>query len=108
MKQFWVYILASEKYGTLYIGVTSNLLKRIYEHQHGLVEGFTKDYEVHMLVYIEPYESAELAISREKQLKNWKRDWKINLIEKDNPYWLDLLQSPQIAMLNNGSLPAQG
>jgi len=90
MKSFCVYIMASKKNGTLYIGVTSDLVKRIYEHKLDLIDGFTKKYAVHLLVYYETIESAEIAISREKQLKAWKRDWKIQLIEKENPKWEDL------------------
>ena len=85
-----VYMLASKKNGTLYIGVTSDLMKRVWEHKNDLVEGFTKDYGVHRLVYFEMLEDMESAIQREKQLKKWNRDWKIELIEKDNPEWTDL------------------
>ena len=88
--QYYVYILASKKNGTLYIGVTSNLVKRIYEHKNELAEGFTKKYSVHKLVYFEITESVESAIAREKQLKKWNRAWKIRLIEKTNPEWRDL------------------
>jgi putative endonuclease len=88
--QYYVYILASKKHGTLYIGVTSDLVKRIYEHKNDLVEGFTKQYAVHDLVYFEITESVESAIAREKQLKKWNRAWKIRLIEKSNPEWRDL------------------
>ena len=87
---YYVYILASKKNGTLYIGVTSNLIKRVHEHKQDLVEGFTKKYRVHNLVYYEQTESIESAIIREKQLKNWKKKWKIELIEKQNPDWRDL------------------
>ena len=75
MKQYYVYILASKKNGTLYIGVTSNLIKRVYEHQNNLVDGFTKNYNVHNLVYYEITEDIHNAITREKQLKKWKRNW---------------------------------
>jgi putative endonuclease len=92
-KNFFVYILSSRRNGTLYIGVTSDLLKRIYEHRHGLLEGFTKRYNIKNLVYFEPHDSAEDAIKREKNMKEWKRAWKIELIEKDNPEWLDLYES---------------
>ncbi|MEY3885848.1 MAG: hypothetical protein RIS87_1623 [Pseudomonadota bacterium] len=85
-----VYILASERNGTLYIGVTSNLIKRIWEHKSDLVQGFTKQYQVHDLVWYEMSENIESAIIREKQLKEWKRQWKLDLIEKSNPYWNDL------------------
>ena len=85
-----VYILASRKDGTLYAGVTSNSIKRIHEHKHNVVEGFTKEYAVHNLVYYELHESMEEAIKKEKKLKKWNRQWKIDLIEKDNPEWKDL------------------
>ena len=88
--QYYVYILASKKKGTLYIGVTSNLVKRIYEHKNDLVDGFTKEYAVHNLVYFETTESVESAIAREKKLKKWNRAWKIRLIEKNNSEWRDL------------------
>ncbi len=89
-KQPAVYILASKRNGTFYIGVTSNLVKRIWEHRNNLVEGFTKRYGVHCLVWYEPHESMESAIQREKQLKEWKRRWKMRLIESANPNWEDL------------------
>ena len=88
-----VYILASQRNGTLYIGVTSDLIKRVWEHKNDLVEGFTKKYAVHRLVYYEMIENMESAIQREKQLKKWNRDWKIDLIEKGNPEWTDLYES---------------
>ena len=88
-----VYILSSSPNGTLYIGVTSNLRKRIWEHKNDMVDGFCKKYCVNRLVWFEVHESMYAAIYREKNLKNWKRDWKINLIEKDNPEWMDLYQS---------------
>ena len=88
--QYYVYILASKRNGTLYIGVTSNLIKRIYEHKNNLIEGFTKKYNIHNLVYYEITEDVNSAITREKQLKIWKRNWKIELIEKNNPGWKDL------------------
>jgi putative endonuclease len=90
MKNGFVYILASKKNGTLYVGVTSDLTKRIYEHKIGAVEGFTKKYKVHTLVYFEIGDDIRGAIEREKQLKNWKREWKIRLIEEKNPEWRDL------------------
>ncbi|MCF6237204.1 MAG: GIY-YIG nuclease family protein [Candidatus Marinimicrobia bacterium] len=89
-KQFFVYILASKRNGTLYAGVTSNLPQRIYQHKNNQVEGFTKKYNVKLLVYYEPHENAESAITREKQLKKWNRAWKLKLIEKENPHWQDL------------------
>jgi len=88
--QYYIYILASKKNGTLYVGITSDLIKRIYEHKNDLAEGFTKKYSIHNLVYFEVTESVESAIMREKQLKKWNRAWKINLIEKNNPAWNDL------------------
>lgn len=89
-KQPSVYILASKRNGTLYIGVTSNLVKRIWEHKNNMVEGFTKRYNVHRLVWYELHASMESAITREKRVKNWKRKWKLELIERGNPEWLDL------------------
>jgi putative endonuclease len=91
-KQPAVYILASARNGTLYIGVTSDLVKRIWEHKNNLVEGFTKSYSVHQLVWYELYESMEAAIEREKRLKEWKRKWKLELIEGSNPDWQDLYE----------------
>jgi len=95
-KKFTVYILASKRNGTLYIGVTSDLIKRVWEHKNHLVEGFTKKYGVDRLVYHETHETAESAIAREKKMKKWNRDWKIRLIEKDNPDWHDLYEELQI------------
>ena len=88
--QAYVYILASRKNGTLYIGVTSDLVKRIWEHKSDVVDGFTKRYRVHDLVWFEAHESMLEAIKREKALKEWQRSWKIELIEKSNPGWRDL------------------
>ena len=90
MKSYYIYILASKKNGTLYIGITSNLIKRAYKHRQGLVNGFTKKYNVYKLVYYETLENVSDAIKREKQLKKWKRQWKIELIKKRNPEWKDL------------------
>ena len=92
-KQPVVYILASKRNGTLYIGVTSDLVKRIWEHKNNMVEGFTKRYGVHQLVWYEMHECMESAIQREKRLKEWKRAWKMELIEKTNPDWQDLYYS---------------
>lgn len=89
-KVYFVYILASGRNGTLYIGVTSNLEKRIYEHRHNLIKGFTSKYAVHCLVYYEQTGDIFSAIKREKQLKKWNRKWKLSLIEKTNPDWKDL------------------
>ncbi len=90
MNSYYVYILASKRNGTLYTGVTNNLKKRIYEHKNDLVEGFTKKYGVHMLVYFEQTTDVNSAIQREKRIKTWQRKWKLELIEKDNPEWKDL------------------
>ena len=90
MKNYDPYILASKKNGTLYIGITSNLIKRIREHKTGVIKGFTQKYNVKRLVYYEQTEDINSAIAREKALKKWKRDWKIQLIEKENPNWEDL------------------
>ena len=87
---YYVYILASRKHGTLYIGVTNDLIRRVHEHRTDAVKGFTAKYAVHSLVYFEEAESAEAAIAREKQLKKWNRDWKVQLIERSNPHWGDL------------------
>ena len=89
-KMYYVYIMASKRNGTLYIGITSNLIKRVYEHKNDMVEGFTKQYGVHQLVYYEQTEDVISAIKREKQIKKWKRQWKLRLIEEANPEWNDL------------------
>jgi putative endonuclease len=89
-KQPCVYLLASGRLGTLYVGVTSNLIQRVYQHRNELVEGFTRRYGVHDLVWFESHECMESAISREKQIKKWSRTAKIELIEKHNPEWRDL------------------
>ena len=89
-KQPAVCILTSKRNGTLYIGVTSDLIKNIWEHKNNMVEGFTKRYCVHQLVWYEVHESMESAIEREKRLKEWKRKWKLELIESSNPNWQDL------------------
>ena len=88
--QYYVYILASKIRGTLYIGITNDLQRRVYEHKKGTIEGFTKKYKVNQLVYFETFQNVSEAISREKNLKKWKREWKVNLIEKENIKWLDL------------------
>ena len=90
VKQPCVYILTNKRHGTLYIGVTSDLAKRIWEHKNGVVDGFTKTHGLHLLVYAEPHETMEGAIQREKQLKKWNRNWKINLIQSLNEDWHDL------------------
>jgi putative endonuclease len=87
---FYVYLLASKPYGTLYVGTTSDLARRVWEHKNELVPGFTKRYQVERLVWFEVHESAAAALHREKPIKELKRDWKINLLERDNPHWVDL------------------
>jgi putative endonuclease len=90
---YFVYILASQRNGTLYVGVTNNLVRRIYEHREKLIEGFTSQYNVTRLVWFDQTASIEEAITHEKRLKRWQRDWKIALIEKSNPNWDDLYES---------------
>ena len=90
MKTYWVYIMCSQRNGTLYTGVTNNLGRRIYEHKTGDTTGFTKKYGVSRLIYMELFHSIEEAIIREKCIKKWNRSWKINLIESNNPQWKDL------------------
>jgi len=90
---YYVYILASRPQGTLYIGVTNDLLRRVYEHREGMVDGFTKTYGVKQLVYYEPHQDIQRAIQREKTMKHWSRAWKIALIERENPQWNDLWDS---------------
>ena len=87
---FYVYLLASKPYGTLYIGTTSDLVRRIWEHKNNIVPGFTSEYGVHQLVWFEVHQSKDAALQREKQIKEWKRNWKINLIERENRHWRDL------------------
>jgi putative endonuclease len=89
-KHYYVYILASGKHGTLYIGVTSNLVQRVWQHKEELADGFTRQYNVKMLVWYEQHEDVLAAITREKQMKKWNREWKIRLIEENNPAWRDL------------------
>ena len=93
MKAGFVYILASGRNGTLYVGVTSNLKQRIWQHKQHVIAGFTQKYDVVQLVFYEIYEDIYSAISREKQIKKWHRAWKLNLIEEFNPDWLDLYDS---------------
>ncbi|MGD0794279.1 MAG: GIY-YIG nuclease family protein [Dehalococcoidales bacterium] len=92
MKHGYVYILASKRNGTLYIGVTSDLIKRVYEHKNNSIDGFTKKYSVHSLVYYKQCDDIASAISEEKRLKRWNRKWKLELIEKENPQWKDLYE----------------
>ena len=91
-RSYYVYLLASRRHGTLYLGVTSDLPKRVWQHKQGLIEGFTKRHGVKTLVWYEQTESIESAIAREKQIKKWNRDWKIELIESSNPQWKDLCE----------------
>jgi len=88
-----VYILASQRNGTLYVGVTSDLIERIHEHKSNQVDGFSKNYKIHSLVYFEQHETMDSAILREKQLKKWNRKWKLELIEENNPEWQDLYET---------------
>lgn len=90
---YYVYILASRKHGTLYIGITRDLVRRIYEHKNKIIRGFTSRYGVDRLVWFESYDDPTNAIAREKELKKWRREWKINLIERTNPEWIDLYPS---------------
>ncbi len=92
MKQYYVYILASKKNGTLCICVTNDLNRRVYEHREGIIDGFTKKYNVKLLVYYEVHNDINEAIKREKALKKWYRKWKVELIEKSNPEWKDLYE----------------
>ena len=90
MLEYYIYILASKFRGTLYIGITNDLIRRVYEHRNDLIDGFTKRYGVHMLVYYEQCTDVSVAIWRERRLKKWTREWKIRLIESMNPTWTDL------------------
>jgi putative endonuclease len=92
-KQPCIYLLASGRNGTLYVGVTSNLIKRVWEHKNHVVDGFTKKYQVDRLVWYEVHETMESAIQREKAIKEWQRAWKLRLIEKFNPDWADLYET---------------
>lgn len=91
-KQFYVYILASKRNGTLYTGVTSNLIQRVWQHKHEVIQGFTRKYNIKTLVYYEVHENAESALAREKKIKKWRRAWKLGLIEENNPEWRDLYE----------------
>ena len=89
-KQYYVYMLASSRYGTLYVGVTSNLIKRTWQHREGFVDGFANKHSIKRLVWYEAHDDAHAAITREKQIKKWERAWKIRLIQERNPHWRDL------------------
>ena len=93
MKTYYVYILASKRHGTLYIGVTNDLIKRVYQHKNSFFDGFTKKYCVYKLVYYEQVNDMYSALKREKQLKKWNRSWKLELIENKNPKWIDLYET---------------
>ena len=95
-KQFYVYIMASKRNATLYVGITSNLVQRVWQHREGQVQGFTDKYGVKILVYFEVHETGESAIAREKQIKKWNRVWKLRLIERNNPEWQDLYDSIRV------------
>ncbi len=111
MKTYYLYILASKKNGTLYTGVANNLVKRVYEHKENLVPDFTQKYNVHHLVYYEEFSDIYSAIAREKRIKKWKRQWKINLIEKMNPDWRDLYDNfdccPSVGGVDSSGNPGQ-
>ena len=92
MKTYYVYILASKREGTLYIGITNDLIRRVYEHRNNQIDGFTRKYKIHRLVYYEQFDDSYNAIQREKRLKRWFRKWKIQLIESVNPDWHDLYE----------------
>jgi putative endonuclease len=89
---YYVYILANRRYGTLYVGITNNIVRRVFEHRIDLVEGFTKEHQVHHLVWYESHDDVLQAIVREKRIKKWRRDWKVNLIQGINPEWKDLYE----------------
>ena len=95
--------MASKKLGTLYIGVTSDLLRRVYQHREGMIDGFTNQHGCKRLVWFEQTSEMAVAIAREKQIKNWKRSWKISLVEEENPMWADLY--PSLAGMDSGSSP---
>jgi len=92
MKSYYVYILASKRNGTLYIGITNSLIRRVYEHKNDLINGFSKRYHVHTLVYYQRFDDVKSAIQHEKRLKKWNRKWKLALIEENNPAWKDLYE----------------
>ena len=92
-KQYYVYLITNERYGTLYVGVTNDLVRRIYEHREGVVQGFSKQHGLSRLVWFEAHDDVLAAIGREKAIKRWRRDWKMNLIQAMNPKWDDLYES---------------
>ena len=93
MNIYWVYLLASRPMGTLYIGVTNGIVRRIEQHRTGTASAFTRKYKVHLLVWFDEFSNPEVAIQREKTIMEWPRAWKVNLIERDNPHWIDLYPS---------------
>lgn len=107
-RSYYVYLLASKRNGTLYISVTNDLIRRTWEHRNGLVEGFTKKYGVHILVWYEVHQNVHVAIAREKQLKGWNRAWKIRLIEKNNSGWNALYARQLAPAAGSPSLAARG
>jgi putative endonuclease len=109
MKGGYVYLLASKRYGTLYLGVTNDIIRRASEHRQSLIPGFSATYGVTRLVWFEPHTDIRDAIAREKDIKKWRRQWKINLIEKDNPDWLDLfLELTAPSLISSGGLMGSG
>ena len=94
MKEYYIYILANRRNGTLYVGITNDLVRRVYEHKNNLLKGFSKKYSTYQLVYYESTSEIDADIAREKQLKTWTRKWKIALIERNNPQWCDLYNEP--------------
>ena len=91
-REFYVYIMTNRPYGTLYVGITNDLVRRAWEHREGMVDGFTKEHGLHRLVWYEAHDTAYDAITREKLIKKWHRDWKVNLIQRLNPDWDDLFE----------------
>jgi putative endonuclease len=106
-KSYYVYIICNKRNGTLYIGVTNDLFRRITEHKHGEIDGFSKKYNVHQLVYFEETSDIIAALTREKQIKKWKRAWKLRLIEQSNPEWKDLFQDITGGQKMTGFPPAR-
>ena len=92
-RAFYVYIMTNCPYGTLYVGITNDLVRRAWEHRHGMIEGFTKEHALHRLVWYEVHSTAYDAITRERRIKEWRRDWKVNLIQSLNPAWDDLFET---------------
>jgi putative endonuclease len=108
MNNYYVYILTNKKDGLFYTGVTNDLIRRVYEHKNNIIEGFTKKYNLHFLVYYETHNDINLALLREKRIKKWNRDWKIEIIEKNNPDWIDLYDELIEIRPNMGSPLSRG